>query len=349
MARPRVLIRWIALLALSAVLTALAELGGLPAAFLLGPMIAGIVIATVVGALAVPKSAMLGAQALIGCLIAASIEPELFVGLIDDWPILLGATLATMLASAALGGVIARLGILPGTTAIWGSAPGAASAMVLMSDAFGADVRLVAFMQYVRVVLVSITAAAIAWLFVDMNGGEATAVDWFPPIDWPAFGTTLGIAVGGTVVGKLSRLPAGVFLGPLVLGLILHAGFGLPLQLPPWLLAAGYAFVGWSVGLRFDRAVLATAARSLPQVMLAVVALIAFCGGVAFLLARYLGIDPLTAYLATSPGGMDTVAIIAAASGGTVDIAFVMAMQMTRFLIVILFGPPIARWIAQRA
>ena len=41
--------------------------------------------------------------------------------------------------------------MLPGTTAVWGSSPGAATAMVLMAEAFGADARLVAFMQYLRV------------------------------------------------------------------------------------------------------------------------------------------------------------------------------------------------------
>ncbi|WP_353682759.1 AbrB family transcriptional regulator [Mesorhizobium sp.] len=39
-----------------------------------------------------------------------------------------------------------------------------------------------------------------------------------------------------------------------------------------------------------------------------------------------LGIDPLTAYLATSPGGMHSVAIIAAAAQHA-DISFVMALQ----------------------
>jgi uncharacterized membrane protein AbrB (regulator of aidB expression) len=53
------------------------------------------------------------------------------------------------------------------------------------------------------------------------------------------------------------------------------------------------------------------------------------------------GIDPLTAYLATSPGGMDSVAIIGAASN--VDLSFVMALQTLRLVIVLIVGPPLAR------
>ena len=342
------LLRWLLLLVSSALLAFLFEIAGLPAGLLIGPMIAAIGMGGLGAELRVSSYASWAAQAIIGCLIAASLEPALFAALLDDWPILLGATLATLVASGALGSIIGRLGILPGTTAIWGSAPGAASAMVLMAEAFGADARLVAFMQYVRVIMVSVAAAVIAGFFVDTSGVAAPHPDWFPVLQWPAFGLTLGIALVGAIGGKLLKLPAAMFLGPMLLGVALHAGAGLALQLPPWLLGVSYATVGWTIGLRFNRAVLAHAVRSLPQIMLSVLVLIAFCGGVAWLLVHYLGIDPLTAYLATSPGGMDSVAIIAAASGN-VDIAFVMALQMMRFLIVLLAGPSVARYFAGKA
>jgi uncharacterized membrane protein AbrB (regulator of aidB expression) len=59
------------------------------------------------------------------------------------------------------------------------------------------------------------------------------------------------------------------------------------------------------------------------------------------------GFDPLTAYLATSPGGADSVAVIAASAA--VDAGFVMAMQLARFILVFLFGPRLFQWVAQRA
>jgi uncharacterized protein len=43
---------------------------------------------------------------------------------------------------------------------------------------------------------------------------------------------------------------------------------------------------------------------------------------------------------------MDTVAIIAASSRA--DLSFVMALQTIRFLIVLVLGPPLARFIAHR-
>jgi uncharacterized membrane protein AbrB (regulator of aidB expression) len=64
-----------------------------------------------------------------------------------------------------------------------------------------------------------------------------------------------------------------------------------------------------------------------------------------FVLTGTIGIDLLTAYLATGPGGMDTVAIIATSSSA--DLSFVMALQAIRFLIVLVLGPPLARFIAR--
>ncbi len=46
-----------------------------------------------------------------------------------------------------------------------------------------------------------------------------------------------------------------------------------------------------------------------------------------------------------SPGDADSVAIIAASSH--VDLPFVMAMQMARFILVLLVGPALARTVAR--
>jgi uncharacterized membrane protein AbrB (regulator of aidB expression) len=63
-------------------------------------------------------------------------------------------------------------------------------------------------------------------------------------------------------------------------------------------------------------------------------------------LTKTLGTDPLTAYLATSPGGMDSIAIIA--SSTNVDTPFIMAMQTVRFLLVLFVGPPASKFVATK-
>jgi hypothetical protein len=96
-----------------------------------------------------------------------------------------------------------------------------------------------------------------------------------------------------------------------------------------------------------DRPCTAHVARALPRVTAAIASLIAICAGLGYVLVLIAGIDPLTAYLAMSPGGADSVAIIAV--GSNVDMPFVMAMQTARFILVLSLGPSLARFLARRA
>jgi membrane AbrB-like protein len=338
--------QWTILLAGSALLAALLGAIGLPAAFLLGPMIAGIVLATNGGSIRAPKLPVLAAQAVVGCLVARAITPDILLAFLRDWPLFLGVVLAIIATSSALGWMIGRYQVLPGTTAVWGTAPGAASAMMVLAGAFGADARLVAFMQYARVVCVAGLASLVARVWIGPAAAAAPHAVWFPAVPWMDFGATLALAGAGLAAGVWLRLPAGPLLIPMVAGALVEGSGLAHIALPPWFLALSYAFLGWSVGLGFTRAILLHARRALPQVLLSILVLIAVSGGLAFILVETAGVDPLSAYLATSPGGMDTVAIIAASSN--VDLSFVMALQTVRFLLVLLAGPPLARFIAQR-
>jgi len=321
------------------------ELLGFPAAFLLGPMIVAIAFAGGGGTVRVPQPLFMVAQAVIGCMMARALPGAIFVELVADWPIYLLGIVSVIAVAAGLGILLTRLKVLPGTTAIWGSAPGAASAMVVMADEFGADARLVAFMTYLRVVLVAVAASVVGRLFAG-SASAMPAVDWFPPVSAIPLAETFALVVVSLIVARLTRIPAGGILLPMVLGVLLQNLAGLQIELPPVLLAVCFALIGWTIGLRFTREILLHAMRALPAVFGSILALMAACGGFAFLLVWLAGVDPLTAYLATSPGGADSVAIIAANSD--VDMPFVMAMQAGRLLVVLLTGPALARFIATR-
>ena len=337
--------RWALLIALSALVAGALELIGLPAGLLLGPMIAAVALAVRGWSLGVPALAFRGAQAAVGTLIAGSITTGIVATVADHWPVFLAVNVATLAASSVLGYLLSRWQVLPGTVAVWGSTPGAASAMVLMAQAYGADSRLVAVMTYTRVVCVAVVASVLAAVMVGGGSGHQGAA-WFAAVDPVAVLRTVAIAGVGAVVGIKLRLPAGALLGPLVLGGVLNVtGIAQPV-LPQWLLAISYAVVGWKIGLSFTRDTLRVAGKAMPRILVSVGLLIVFCGGIAAALTRWAGIDPVTAYLASSPGGMDSVAIIAASS--PVDVPFVMALQVMRFLGVLLIGPPLARFVATR-
>ena len=189
-------------------------------------MLAAILAGTNGATVRVPRPLFGAAQAIVGCLVAASISADIFPLFYKEWPLFLGVVVATVAASSLLGWLISRWKILPGTTAVWGSSPGAATAMVLMAEAFGADQRLVAFMQYLRVIFVSIDAALVARFLVDISGIEIPAIVWFPQIDLTVFAATLGVALAGSLIGQLLRLPSPLFLGTLIFGAAVHLGLG---------------------------------------------------------------------------------------------------------------------------
>lgn len=307
----------------------------LPAALLLGPMIAGIIFSMRGITLQLPRSAFLAAQAILGCMIAQNLTGSILTTLAANWPIVLAILLVTLLSSAIVGWLLVRYSSLPGNTGAWGSSPG------------GADIRLVAFMQYLRVLFVAGAAVLVTRM---MLGDNAEAVNqqivWFPPVSINLLLTILLAVVAGTA-GCMLRLPSGTMLIPMLAGAVLQSGQLITIELPEWLLAMAYMAIGWRIGLGFDKQILLRALRPLPQILLSIFALLAICAGMAWGLTRFMHIDFMTAYLATSPGGLDTVAVIAA--GSNADMALIMAMQTLRLFSILLTGPAIARFISTYA
>jgi uncharacterized protein len=340
-------LQWTALVALSALLTLLWGAIGLPAGLLLGPLIAGIVFGVNGVRLVVPGWPYLGAQALIGTLVATSMTPAIVVTLSHDVLLFGAVVLATLLGAAVLGWLISRTGLIPGATAVYGISPGAAAPMVLLSEAEGgADARLVAFMQYFRVLLVALAAALVARFWVHTGDAHAAGVPWFAPVHWGNLALVLLLAAIGQQAGRLVRLQAWALLGPMLLLSALHAPGWIQIDLPRWLLAAAYALLGWHIGLGFRRDALFHARQALPVVAGAALVLIGFSSLLAWCLMRLAHVDALTAYLATSPGGLDSIAAIAA-STPRVDLPFVLALQSVRLLLVIALAPALTRFVVR--
>ncbi len=339
-------VQWLVLLLVSVPLALFLEMAGIPAGLMMGPMLAGVVVAINGGTIRLPRVFFFGVQIVLAMMIAGMVSPNLIDTFLSRWPIFLAIVLSVIAMSTLSGWVITRMGILPGTTAIWGSSAGAASTMLVMGGAYGADVRLVAFMQYLRVVFV----ATLATLIGHFGGHQASAsesVPFFGPFDPLAFALTIGVGVTCGMLGRVLRIPAGSFLAPFAVGALLSLSGTLHVELPPWLLALAFALLGWSIGLGFTRTILLHARRAFLPTVVSIVVLLAFSGLLAVLLVTALGIDPMTAYLATSPGGLDSIAVIAASSN--VDLSFVMALQTARLVIITLLGPVIARFVADRA
>jgi len=337
--------QWACLLVLSVAFAGALEALHVSAALLIGPMIAGVIVASTIGRIRVPDTIFAATQGIIACMIARAMPASIVDEVAMQWPVFGLGVMSTIVMAALVGWLLARWQVLPGTSAIWGSAPGGAASMTVLAEAYGADVRLVAFMQYLRVMCVTSVASLVASAAGQQH--PAAAIVWFPAVDWLSFAATLAVASLGVISAKVFRIRAGAVLLPLIVGVVLSNTGVMHIELPPWFLALSYALLGWSIGLRFTRESVAHCARALPRVLAAILLLIAACAVVGQLLAKAAGVDPLTAYLATTPGGLDVAAIIA--SDSDVDVPFVLSMQFVRIVIVLMTGPSLARFLAGRS
>jgi membrane AbrB-like protein len=195
-------------------------------------------------------------------------------------------------------------------------------------------------------VIVTCIAALVARIWLGTSTGTAGADSWWSLQHGPDVGFTVGLVLAGLLLSQWLGFSTGAMMLPLCLGVLLQGLGWLVIELPPALLAVAYMLIGWNIGLRYTPATLAHAWRALPRVLMSIAVLVALGMLLAVALATLGGFDPLTAYLATSPGGADSVAIIAT-HAVTVDAGFVMAMQLARFVLVFLFGPGVSRWVAQ--
>ncbi|MEK1868175.1 MAG: AbrB family transcriptional regulator, partial [Ensifer adhaerens] len=229
-------LQWSLLLAVSIVLASFFEFIGLPAGLLMGPMLAAVLVGMNGGTIRLPRQLFFCVQFILAMMIAGAMTPGMLATFSGNWPLFLAVILSVIAVSTLCGWVITRMRILPGTTAIWGSSAGAASTMLLMADAYGADARLVAFMQYLRVIFVASTATVVAHMWVTGAEAEQTT-HWFAPIDGLLFLETIAVGLGAALAGRFLRVPAGAFLLPFLLGAVLNVSGVMTTALPQWLLA----------------------------------------------------------------------------------------------------------------
>lgn len=339
-------LQWVGLIVLALGLTALLDLARFPSSLLLGPLIAGVLFGVSGASIRVPKDGFLFAQGVAGCLIGHSLTPSILTEILSDGPVLLASLVATLSAAGLVGWGVGRVKALPADAAAWGAMPGMAGAMVALSQDYGADSRLVAFMQYVRLACVILTTAIIARFLFGVAPaappGEATLIG-----DPRMLVATLAIALLGPLAGRLPWPPAGPMLIPLVVGATLQGTGVMTLTLPHWLLGLAYALIGFQVGLRFTRAIILVVIRSIPAVIAGSFALIILCAVSALLLVILLDVSPVTAFLATAPGSIESMALMAI--DAKADVSFVLALQTLRLFAVVLAGPWIARTICRFA
>lgn len=341
--------RWVAVGAATALAAVAGAAVGVPSPALFAGLLVGLAFALRTDwRLDVPAVGSRGAQGVLGVSLGVLVQSSTLSEIGTNAPAIAGVTLATLAVTVAAGLAMSRLTGLDRPTASFGMVAGGASGIVAISRDLGADERLVAVMQYLRVLVIVVLTPIVVGVAGGGGGGAAAAPGAVAGGWLEGTGALVLCLVVGMAAARAVRLPAGSLLGPLIVAAALSlAGAELMAPVPGAVLQVAYAAIGLSVGLRFTTDSLRHAARILPATLGLIVALIVASAGLGMLLVPLADVGALDAYLATTPGGLYVV--LAAATTSDVDATFVLAVQVLRLFAMLLAAPLLARWLARRA
>jgi uncharacterized protein len=344
----RTLGRWLALAATTAAAALLLDRAGLPSPSLFAALLVGLCAALL--SQQTPKvspSVFRVAQAITGVSLGVYVQSSSLNAIASAWLPVAVVSAGTLALSLLCGRVLVRsVGLDPPTAAL-GMIAGGASGIVGMADELGADDRLVAVMQYLRVlVVVVLTPILVALAFPHPHlhgGGSAGGTPVVGDLrDWALMAAALAL---GALVAVATRIPAGSLLAPMIAAAVLAVAAG-DFQVPALAREPAFAAIGLQVGLRFTPGLMRQAGRLLVPSLLCIAGLLVACFGLAVILELTTDASLLDAYLATTPGGL--YAVLAAAFGTGADTTFVIAVQALRLFVMVLLAPLVVRRLVLR-
>ena len=270
---------------------------------------------------------------------------ESLTGLGERWAGVRVVVLGTLGVSLVAGLVLASRTGLDRPTALLGLVAGGASGIVSMSDELGADARLVAFMQYARVLSsCSVRAArgrrsSSAARDGPARRGRARGAGWRRISPTPPAPARPASRSRGSCASRPAACSCRWSSPPCSAA----AGWRATPRVPGLVQDVAFALVGLQVGLRFTPATVRLARRSPPRRPRVDRRRSSWparrwprCS------SSMTGVTYADAYLATTPGGLYAV-LATALDGGGEDPAFVLAVQALRLLVMVLAAPLLVR------
>ncbi|MGL5135604.1 MAG: AbrB family transcriptional regulator [Planktothrix sp.] len=314
-----------------------------PVGWLIGPMIVGIFYAAFQGKpQPLPPIFFIVGQAIVAIATATGFSLKT-IGLMATYAIpLMLCILVTGGMSILNGYFLGRWGGIDRATGFLSCVPGASYSLIAMSEEMGADAIAVALLQYLRILLVALIIPALVgfWFGGDVAIGSVVSIPLDTSPTLPLLynlGILGGCAALGIVLGEKFSLPSSLFLGPFLVSLIVFWTVPYSIKMPPLLFTIGLLFVGFSVGLKFDWQNAKKLWKAVLIEFFLVLILILFCLGAGYIFHQITQVDTMTAILGSTPGGITAMIATVIQLGG--DAGIVLAMQMTRMLLILLISP----------
>lgn len=320
-----------------------------PIPWLLGPMAALLIASRFKNVKLIwPVSIRNTGLIIVGYSIGISFTKSSLLDMISHLPSMLILTTLIVLVCACSAFVMSKYSGIDYPTSLTSSIPGGLSQIVVFAEEMkGIDITTVTFFHVTRVIMVVflVPLLIISPIFAANRTNDSSKImdnvtpewsDLFPLIFLLAL-----ICFLAARIGKIFKLPAPYFLGPVIvtaaIGLLGLQGPPLPLSL----LDISQFMVGGYIGLLLKPEQLDNKRKTLLLALMNGLILICATMFFSFLLTQYYDLSPITGFLSLAPGGMDQMGIIAQEVNA--DVSTVTSYQLFRMAFIYAAVPPLLK------
>lgn len=275
----------------------------------------------------------------IGLSMGTSVTPEVYESA-KQWPFSLVAIVLSVTAAFFFSQlVLKRFWKYDAKTAVLGASPGHLSFVIGLGMDSGADIRLVAIVQSIRVLaLTLVVPMLVVWSGLAGNGFVVPTE--FMILPWVAVSLALAALVG--LGFKKLRVPAAFVLAGMVVSLTTHLSGIIEGHMPQWLTLPALTILGSMIGTRFSGVSWSELRKAFGAGM--AITLVGVFAAVLFAVVLSLFIDLPIAQLvvAFAPGGVEAMAAMAFALN--LDPTFVATHHIARIFYLSFFVPLALMW-----
>lgn len=317
-----------------------------PLAWMLGPMVVNIV-ASVRGApVLVPHGVRVVTLCIIGVFLGGSFSPDLLARA-GEWALSFSLMAVFIpLITLVAGGYYVYVAGFDRPTAMFSGAPGTLTAMVIIGGESGADERMIALTQGLRVVIVVFLMPLLVTLALSTGPSSASVLPEGGPFQWIELVFLFIAAVVGLGLARTFKLPASAMTGAMLTSAGLYLSGVVSWRPPDLVLWVCLWVLGSAIGSRFSTVTAETFYRVSRHAIAVTALVMAVSAAFAVLVSALTGVAFLTALLSFTPGGVAEMCLIAIAFD--IDPAFVALHHLVRIVILITTAPFAAKWIQAR-
>jgi uncharacterized protein len=311
---------------------ALATLVGVPAGWLSGAMILVAAAAIAGRPMHVPNPLARAAFVIMGMSIGTVVTPQTLQG-ITIWPLSIALLAVAMLGiNAAAASYLYFVHRWDPLSSLFASSPGGLSQVMALAAEAGADLRGIAIVQSIRVVILALGLPA-GLAMLGLNGSPRLSVDSLSLA--PMLGEYAIMIVTstlGALVLQWLRFPGGLVFGAMLPSAVLHGSGLLHVGLPWWGVYALMVALGAIVGARFADTSFEVIARFFGAALGSFAVAVGVAAFFAALAAWLLSLRPADVAVAFAPGAVDAMMLLALALA--LDPVYVGAHHVARIMLV---------------